>query len=151
MQGTWRSVLRNSRRIRRAYHVVFVGEEKKMVPSRKCMHKEFQAWRDLSALQQVPSSSEQNHETEKAARGKLFWGAGLPCRAWDGAWCGEVRGRVACSTGHGGARGARGLAVVLEEDSTEVRGWRGRRRVHGAGWEEGDVMAGFARSWCSRR
>jgi hypothetical protein len=147
----WRRVLRNSRRIRRAYHVVFVGEEKWCRAVSVCT-KNFQAWRGLrGALQQVASSSEQNYETKKAARGKLFWGAGLPCRAWDGAGCSEVRGRVACSTGHGGARGARGLAVVLEEDSTEVRGWRGRRRVHGAGWEEGDVMAGFARSWGSRR
>jgi hypothetical protein len=147
----WRSVLRNSRRIRRAYHVVFVGEEKKWCRDVSVCTKNFKALEDLGALQQVPSSSEQNHETEKAARGKFFWGAGLPCRAWDGAGCGEVCGRVACPTGHGGARGAGGLAVVLEEDSTEVRGWGGRRRVHGAGWEKGDIVACFARSWCSRR
>jgi hypothetical protein len=61
----WRRVLRNSRRIRRAYHVVFVGEEKKVVPSRKCMHKEFQS---VERFEERFTASTQQQRTESRNR-----------------------------------------------------------------------------------
>lgn len=73
---------------------------------------------------EAAGNSEQDHKVEDTARGNGFRCAGLLGGLCDGAGCGEICDRVACSAWRGNARCG---GLVLKEDGAQGArcGWGG--------------------------